>query len=243
MNKFIFDLFDKDSMKKSLVGGKAINLCKLSNIPNIKIPKGFVLTTNVFDLICKDEVNNLVLELDSVEDKLFNKLSEDIRNTIEKMSIPSEIQSELEEALSSFSSNTLFAVRSSATAEYLSDASFAGQQDSYLNIEKQDLPLMIMKCLVLTGLIPPMTPAFYYIISKSHPKKITPGISTGRTCYRSPGFYVMADIPPKESMPWAACRYRAAMLKRALAPVWRKLPNLPGVNTGGLSPVRCLTAT
>lgn len=120
-------------------GGKGANLGELSKIEGITVPDGFCITTEAYKKITgnNEELKNLLDELEGLEAENLNVISEiskKIRIIIENMPVSKDITDEIEAFLKKFNENDAFAVRSSATAEDLPAASFAGQQDSYLNI-------------------------------------------------------------------------------------------------------------
>jgi pyruvate,water dikinase len=149
---YILRFQETDQTKLSIVGGKGANLGELSRIGGLKVPEGFCITTEVFRKIT--ERNKL---LDSFLDALANLKSEDrksigetsakIRALIEEIIIPEDIAHEITQHIEQLGEKNAYAVRSSATAEDLPTASFAGQQDTYLNIiGKKDILKCISKC-------------------------------------------------------------------------------------------------
>lgn len=136
---YILGFPEIDTTKLELVGGKGINLAELSRIDGIQVPSGFCVTTVAYKKITEanpaltDMLDQLsVLQIE--EQQSISMLSHKIRNAITSTNIPEDIAREIRAYLSYADPNTAYAVRSSATAEDLPDASFAGQQDSYLNI-------------------------------------------------------------------------------------------------------------
>ncbi len=130
-----------------LSGGKGANLSRLSAMDGINVPGGFVVTTHAFRALCADVIRSRSkgLQTASTQEALI-RASAEIRQVIGNLSIPESFLQELETMLASYPPNTLFAVRSSATAEDLPEASFAGQQDSYLNVGVADIPRAVMNC-------------------------------------------------------------------------------------------------
>lgn len=128
-----------DKTQLSEVGGKGANLGELFNIEGIEVPDGFCVLTLAFEKIM-DEIPSIgglldeLSELKTDDTEKIRELSAEIRESIEKTAIPDEIREEIVRQLADFDMETAFAVRSSATAEDLPAASFAGQQDSFLNI-------------------------------------------------------------------------------------------------------------
>jgi len=143
---------DIDKTKLELVGGKGANLGELSRIEGIRVPDGFCVTTNAFKRIMEEtsQVKGLLdqLSLLKVEDRdKIRELSGEIRSIIEKITVPEDIHEEISRLLSRLGASNAYAVRSSATAEDLPTASFAGQQDTYLNIiGKASILQHISKC-------------------------------------------------------------------------------------------------
>ncbi|BAZ16452.1 phosphoenolpyruvate synthase [Calothrix sp. NIES-4071] len=121
------------------MGVKGANLGELSKIEGILVPEGFCISTEAFKRIIGETslINELLdqLSLLKVEDrKKIGELSGEIRSFIEGIAIPQDINEEITRFLSKLDEKNAYAVRSSATVEDLPTASFAGQQDTYLNI-------------------------------------------------------------------------------------------------------------
>jgi pyruvate,water dikinase len=152
MNSYVFGLQDVDKTKIMVVGGKGANLGEISKIEGIRVPDGFCISTEAFKRIMGEtsSINELLgqLSLLKVEDRgKISELSGEIRGVIEGIAIPEDINEEVTRHLSRLGEDTAFAVRSSATAEDLPTASFAGQQDTYLNIiGKKAILKHISKC-------------------------------------------------------------------------------------------------
>lgn len=139
MNSYVISLQKIDKTKFSIVGGKGANLGELSKVDGITVPKGFCVTTEAYNKITRDNLilNALLDELSHIriEDKeKVREVSEKIRMVIESVSIPEDIVDEITDYIIEFGEKDSYAIRSSATAEDLLTASFAGQQDTYLNI-------------------------------------------------------------------------------------------------------------
>jgi phosphoenolpyruvate synthase/pyruvate phosphate dikinase len=145
MHPYVICFQDIDSSKFMAVGGKGANLGELSGIKEIQVPEGFCVTTEAYKRITENnqELNKLLDEL--TEER--GNISAKIRTIIESTPIPTDITEEITQYLTKFGEKDAFAVRSSATAEDLPTASFAGQQDTYLNIIGKDAILQhISKC-------------------------------------------------------------------------------------------------
>ena len=122
-----------------LVGGKGVNLGELSKIQGIQVPEGFCVTTVGFQkAIEHNESYHALLDeltMQKAEDRhQIAEISRKIREILMSIEIPADVVKEVTHYLSQFSDEHAYAVRSSATAEDLPNASFAGQQDTYLNI-------------------------------------------------------------------------------------------------------------
>lgn len=152
MRHYVFGFQDIDKEKLLIVGGKGANLGELSRIEGIHVPDGFCISTEAFKKIIGEmsSINKLLdqLSLLKVEDRdKISYISEELRRVIEGIVIPKDINEEITLHLSKFDENNAYAVRSSATAEDLPTASFAGQQDTYLNIVgKKAILKHISKC-------------------------------------------------------------------------------------------------
>ncbi|MFZ7101420.1 MAG: phosphoenolpyruvate synthase [Peptococcaceae bacterium] len=133
-----FSQIDKTDLMK--VGGKGLNLGMLSKIPEIRVPEGFCITTEAFQ---KSLNNNTKIEmlleslekLKAIDLEQISGISGKIRAEIENIQLSEDIESAIMEELFNYDEQASFAIRSSATAEDLPNASFAGQQDTYLNIK------------------------------------------------------------------------------------------------------------
>jgi rifampicin phosphotransferase len=152
MSSYVLGFQDIDKTKRMVVGGKGANLGELSKLEGIRVPDGFCISTEAFKRIIGEasSINALLdqLALLKVEDRdKIGELSGEIRSVIEGIAIPQDIHEEITRLLSRLDEKNAYAVRSSATAEDLPTASFAGQQDTYLNIiGKEAILKHISKC-------------------------------------------------------------------------------------------------
>jgi phosphoenolpyruvate synthase/pyruvate phosphate dikinase len=139
MGSYALEFQEIDQTKVAVVGGKGAHLGELSRIEGICVPAGFCVTTDAFQQI--------MAQAPSIDDRLdrlsglkpddrdaIRALSADIRRTLEGITIPQDLASAITHPLARFGEQAAYAVRSSATAEDLPTASFAGQQDTYLNV-------------------------------------------------------------------------------------------------------------
>src|SRR6185437_6095280 len=152
MNPSVIDLRDIDRTKLSVAGGKAANLGELFGIEGINVPGGFIISTEAFKRVVS-ETPSLTGSLDRLSHLKTNdrngvgKISGDIRRLIEGITIPADITEAIATRLETRGEKQPYAIRSSATAEDLPTASFAGLQDTYLNITGKDAILThITKC-------------------------------------------------------------------------------------------------
>lgn len=152
MNSYVLSFQEIDKTKISMVGGKGANLGELSKAQGIIVPEGFCVTTEAYKKITgnNQELNGLLDEMSHlrVEDRgKVGEISKKVRKVIERISISKDLAEEIAGYLTKFGEKDAYAVRSSATAEDLPTASFAGQQDTYLNIiGKEAILKHISKC-------------------------------------------------------------------------------------------------
>jgi rifampicin phosphotransferase len=152
MNRYVLGFQEIDRTKFMVAGGKGANLGELSRINGIGVPEGFCITTEAYKKITENnqELNSLLDELTrfkAEERENISEISAKIRMAIERTPISKDIAEEIAGYLTKFGDKDAFAVRSSATAEDLPTASFAGQQDTYLNlIGKAAILKHISKC-------------------------------------------------------------------------------------------------
>ena len=150
---FVRWLEDLGSGDLSLVGGKNASLGELIGLEGIKVPNGFAITTDAFKHFMaplqKDIAGHIAkLRKDNFDDMvLLDQTSREIRSLVEERSFERGFEKQISEAFFRLDSDRNVAVRSSATAEDLPDASFAGQQDTFLNVSSvSDLFDKIRKC-------------------------------------------------------------------------------------------------
>lgn len=152
MSSFVLDFQEIENTQLSLVGGKGLNLGELTNIQGIQVPEGFCVTTVGYEEAIEknEELHTLLQQLKKLkrEDRAqIGEISKKIREVIMAVQIPSDVVEAVTHYLSRFGNEHAYAVRSSATAEDLPYASFAGQQDTYLNITGKEAILQhIRKC-------------------------------------------------------------------------------------------------
>ena len=136
---YVLGFEEIDQTKVAVVGGKGAQLGELSRIDGVRVPAGFCVTTEAF--------GRMMAEATSIDDRLdrlsglnpddresIRTLSAEIRRTVEGIAVPDDVAAAITGALARLGDQSAYAVRSSATAEDLPTASFAGQQDTYLNV-------------------------------------------------------------------------------------------------------------
>src|SRR5215204_3296422 len=139
MGCYVLGFQEIDQTQVAVVGGKGAHLGELSRIEGLRVPAGFCVTTDAFQRI--------MAEAPSIDDRLdrlsrlkpddreaIRALSAEIRRTLEGIAIPDYMAAPITRPLARLGEQAAYAVRSSATAEDLPTASFAGQQDTYLNV-------------------------------------------------------------------------------------------------------------
>ncbi|PSL31341.1 phosphoenolpyruvate synthase [Dyadobacter jiangsuensis] len=122
----------------AVAGGKGANLGELARISGIEVPGGFCITTDAFKEVTSGaEIGRLLERLAGLEvgrSQEIAALGRELRGTIEATDMPEMVREEIMKQVTKLGEGHAYAVRSSATAEDLPHASFAGQQDTYLNV-------------------------------------------------------------------------------------------------------------
>ncbi|MEC0240089.1 phosphoenolpyruvate synthase [Paenibacillus dokdonensis] len=152
MSSLVLGFQEIEKTQLLLVGGKGLNLGEISKIEGIHVPEGFCVTTVGYQQAVEQNetyqslLNRLTMLKVDDRDQI-GEISRKIRQIIMEAEIPSDVVKAVTHELSRFGEEHAYAVRSSATAEDLPHASFAGQQDTYLNIIGVDAILQhISKC-------------------------------------------------------------------------------------------------
>ncbi|MDO5725420.1 MAG: phosphoenolpyruvate synthase [Tissierellia bacterium] len=150
----LFEEVNKEDIP--LVGGKGANLGELTQM-GLDVPPGFCVTSEAYNyFIAHTQLDSIVKEtmerLDVDNPNSLTTISESLQSKLNESKIPEDLEAEIIAAYRTFGKsigieNVQVAVRSSATAEDLPDASFAGQQDTYLYISgEKELMKHIRKC-------------------------------------------------------------------------------------------------
>src|SRR5690606_7806034 len=123
-----------------LLGGKCASLVSMTGA-GMPVPPGFAVTTAAFEAFVdgtglRGEIQTKLAEIDPDDVACVDRVSAQIRDAVESRDVPADLraafQTAYDELMSRCGVEVPVAVRSSATAEDLPDASFAGQQDTYL---------------------------------------------------------------------------------------------------------------
>jgi len=146
MSKLIlwFDEIGKNDVP--LVGGKTASLGEMTSKTQVPVPYGFALTADAYRLFLREnkleeKIARALSRLkDSNDTKMLQSVGSEIRGLITSASVPQELRKLIEESYNKLGAHEnvkspFVAIRSSATAEDLPDASFAGQQETFLNIK------------------------------------------------------------------------------------------------------------
>jgi len=139
IERYVLGLEEIDKTQVALAGGKGAHLGELSRIEGIRVPAGFCVTTDAFRRIMTtapwiDDQLARLSRLDPDDRQAIGTLSAEIRRTLEGIAIPDDLAAAITRSVTGLGGQAAYAVRSSATAEDLPTASFAGQQDTYLNV-------------------------------------------------------------------------------------------------------------
>ncbi|MCB1080195.1 MAG: phosphoenolpyruvate synthase, partial [Chlamydiia bacterium] len=152
--RFVSNLKDLRIRDVPLVGGKNASLGEMISAlekKGIHVPPGFAITAEGYRFFIQEngfqeKIEALLNELKR-DPQAIRKVGKTLRKLIMKGEIPPDLEKEIAEAYSALGEDVDVAVRSSATAEDLPDASFAGQQETYLNVYgERDLLVACVKC-------------------------------------------------------------------------------------------------
>ncbi|MFV0131789.1 rifamycin-inactivating phosphotransferase [Streptomyces sp. HMX87] len=137
--QYVVDLVEVAGTQVTVVGGKAAHLGELSRMEGTRVPAGFCVTTDAFRRVVAhvpsiDEQLDELARVDPDDRETIRTLGARLRRAVEGAAVPGVVAQAITRALARFGEGAAYAVRSSATAEDLPTASFAGQQDTYLNV-------------------------------------------------------------------------------------------------------------
>lgn len=136
---YVLGFQEIDRAQVAVVGGKGAHLGELSRVDGIHVPAGYCVTTDAFRRVMADAPSiddrlDQLSRLNPDDRDAIRALSAEIRGSVEGIPIPDDLAAAITRPLARLDEEAAYAVRSSATAEDLSTASFAGQQDTYLNV-------------------------------------------------------------------------------------------------------------
>ncbi|HEX3526542.1 MAG TPA: rifamycin-inactivating phosphotransferase [Thermoanaerobaculia bacterium] len=147
MGCYVLDFQEIDQTQVAVAGGKGANLGELSRLEGLRVPAGFCVTTDAFRRILAETpsipaINDRLDRLSRLKPddrESIRTLSAEVRRTLEEIPIPDDLAAAITRRLRPLvrlgeQAQAAYAVRSSATAEDLPTASFAGQHDTYLNV-------------------------------------------------------------------------------------------------------------
>ena len=130
----LVDFSDIDSTMINAVGGKALNLGIMSSA-GLPVPGGFCVTTDAYRSVVADQLDDLMGKLGDATDRgEATAAAGKARGRVLSVELPPQLRIAIADHYHALGDNEPVAVRSSATAEDLAYASFAGQQDTYLNV-------------------------------------------------------------------------------------------------------------
>lgn len=132
-NSRVVDLGDIGSDDLGAVGGKALNLGRMLRA-GLPVPPGFCVTTAAYDEVVGDRLATIIEALSHADLEKQAQLAGEAREIVVAAPVPDELTDAITTRYASLGDDVPVAVRSSATAEDLPGASFAGQQDTYLNV-------------------------------------------------------------------------------------------------------------
>ena len=142
MSEYILKFANITEADKKIVGGKALNLALMKK-SNFNVPDGFSVTTNAYRAFL--EHNNLTRLLSDI--MITKEESAELREQIKASKIPDHVFALIKTEIGNFPEDSFFAVRSSSVDEDTPNFSFAGQQDTFLNIKGDDeLKKAILGC-------------------------------------------------------------------------------------------------
>jgi pyruvate,water dikinase len=151
MGNYVLSFQEIDQTQVALVGGKGAHLGELSRIEGVRVPAGFCVTTEAFRRIMVeapsiDERLDRLSRLNPDDRDAIRMLSAEIRRTLEGITIPDDLAAAITRSVARLGERAAYAVRSSATAEDMPTASFAGQQDTYLNVGGPAILQHVSRC-------------------------------------------------------------------------------------------------
>lgn len=144
--KYVLWFHEIDKEDVARVGGKGANLGEMTQA-GFPVPGGFVVTSSAYKHMIEenqleDKIKATLKDLDVEDPDALNRASAKVQKIIESSPFPKDIEEQVFKAYDKLGNDSWVAVRSSATAEDLPQASFAGQQETYLNV-RGDASLLV----------------------------------------------------------------------------------------------------
>ena len=152
MERYVLDFSQVDRDSVALAGGKGANLGELGRVAGLEVPAGFCVTTAAYEAFTAADGEFAALlaalgQVDAAAREEIRTLGRRIRACLEGRPMPEPVAAAITAAWRRAGEEHAYAVRSSATAEDLPGASFAGQQDTYLNVRGEAALLAhVRKC-------------------------------------------------------------------------------------------------
>ncbi|MDI6644142.1 MAG: PEP/pyruvate-binding domain-containing protein [Methanobacteriaceae archaeon] len=145
-NSYVKELQAEDLQLED-IGGKALNLCKISHA-GFNVPPAFIVSADAyaeFIINFQDKISKILDSTDFNQEGSVLKGCKEIKSLLKSEPLPEKLYLELTNKISNLPQG-YYAVRSSAVAEDLQDASFAGQMDTFLNTRKEDILDRVIDC-------------------------------------------------------------------------------------------------
>ncbi len=151
MSGYVLEFEQIEAGQLARVGGKGAHLAELSRIDGIRVPAGFCITTEAFRQLAApapgvSERLERLARLKLEQREAIAEICAELRRLIEAVAIPDALSTAIHDALRRLGQPDAYAVRSSATAEDSPTASFAGQQDTYLNVPAAGVIEHVRRC-------------------------------------------------------------------------------------------------
>ena len=222
MDCYVLGFHEIDQTQIAGLGGKGAHVGELSRIEGLRVPAGFCVKTDAFQRI--------MVEAPSINDRLdglsrlkpdnreaIRALTAEIRRTLEGIAIPDDLAAAITRPLARLGEQSAYAVRSSATAEDLPTASFAGQRDSYVNVVR---PTAILRhvCRCWASLFTERAVTYRLRNGLDHRKLHMAVVVCRWTSRKRPAFFSRPTLSwaPARSPPWRPASGSA----RRWSPVW-----------------------
>lgn len=175
--QFIKNFSEISKKDVAIAGGKGASLGEMTKA-GIPVPPGFVILASAFDRFLQEsdiivEVEAQLKKVDAEQTHTIDDASEILRSLINKYEMPKDLEKEILTSFDSLGADYV-AVRSSATAEDSKVASWAGELESYLGIQKKDLISCVQKC--WSSLFTPRA-IFYRIEKKLNGKSVSVAVA------------------------------------------------------------------